>query len=157
MEYHSFLFKTDTVIDLLSGLVSVSLRSYIHSYDKFFFDKCDVYKFPSPYGVIFILTLTHYNILLLTCQFPSPYGVSFILIYNNNCDYSQGGPQVSVSLWSIIHSYTMVRVQCMMPFGLFPSPYGVLFILILPIISKHNHNKMSFRLLTGLYSFLLLK
>ena len=39
-------------------------------------------------------------------KFPSPYGVSFILIssrrYDDDDDYDR---RVSVSLWSIIHSY----------------------------------------------------
>ena len=42
-----------------------------------------------------------------TARFPSPYGVSFILIssrrYDDDDDYDR---RVSVSLWSIIHSYS---------------------------------------------------
>ena len=64
--------------------VSVSLRSYIHSYKKI----VDVYKvfvgtheFPSPYRVIFILTFkkaSTFNKEKVE-EFPSPYGVIFIL------------------------------------------------------------------------------
>ena len=37
-------------------IVSVSLRSYIHSYFKLNILLATLYLFPSPYGVIFILT-----------------------------------------------------------------------------------------------------
>ena len=89
--------------------VSVSLRSIIHSYKLANFLKvCYHCKFPSPYGVSFILMfvdkvddavgnfisfrlLTEYHSFLLKksrvtignkaiLEFPSPYGVSFILI-----------------------------------------------------------------------------
>ena len=57
-ELYSFLFKKD--IEVI---------------------KSDI-KFPSPYGVIFILTVG-YNLFkdILLVKFPSPYGVIFILTY----------------------------------------------------------------------------
>ena len=60
MEYHSFLSKT-------SSKNVVVIRTAI---------------FPSPYGVIFILTIANYlrTTRFLAFTFPSPYGVSFILI-----------------------------------------------------------------------------
>ena len=108
-------------------------------------------KFPSPYGVSFILIkqnkiikgihkysfrlLTEYHSFLFSINvifkssymFPSPYGVSFILIDNDN-DYH-------------VHCYQ------------FPSPYGVSFILI---ITRRviNMLTMRFRLLTEYHSFL---
>ena len=142
-------------LKILNLWVSVSLRSIIHSYPRFFSDD-NIYPllFPSPYGVSFILIsyiasisfkfyvsfrllteyhsflcfilfsiysllfsfrlLTEYhsflwysNIkdVLTNSKFPSPYGVSFILIigvvkYETNINI-----KVSVSLRSIIHSY----------------------------------------------------
>ena len=65
-------------------------------------------KFPSPYGVIFILmkllSITEKEFKLL---FPSPYGVIFILIITGEIK----GIELDV----------LVK---------FPSPYGVIFILI---------------------------
>ena len=64
--------------------------------------------FPSPYGVSFILILI--DILMNRFdarRFPSPYGVSFILIsFAKLLSRSNGIVSVSVSLWSIIHSYS---------------------------------------------------
>ena len=59
MEYHSFLYDVDKVYDKWSNLVSVSLRSIIHSYSTKVknYSSCGLSRFPSPYGVIFILTL----------------------------------------------------------------------------------------------------
>ena len=69
--------------------------------------------------------------IVLVDKFPSPYGVSFILIYVlNNCN-SYKDIEVSVSLWSIIHSYFKSDgKQCNLFIKWFPSPYGVSFILI---------------------------
>ena len=64
-------------------------------------------KFPSPYGVSFILIKVNQFYSNVDCpRFPSPYGVSFILIKINNKYQS---------------TYTR---------SVFPSPYGVSFILI---------------------------
>ena len=106
MEYHSFLYDVDKVYDKWSNLVSVSLRSIIHSYSTKVknYSSCGLSRFPSPYGVIFILTLYKrlamkaiedcfrlltelYSFLLMADKvlgvmddkFPSPYGVIFIL------------------------------------------------------------------------------
>ena len=86
-EYHSFLLgvmKNETSINI--KIVSVSLRSIIHSYslNKLYSLNLDVnFLFPSPYGVSFILikfgTMGQDNGIAL---FPSPYGVSFILMYD---------------------------------------------------------------------------
>ena len=75
-----------TVLRLLvieKGLrVSVSLRSYIHSYLPIYDEvtkELHSRKFPSPYGVIFILTEARRAIVGYATGFPSPYGVIFIL------------------------------------------------------------------------------
>ena len=64
--------------------------------------------FPSPYGVIFILTLiliTKGILKHLLKKFPSPYGVIFILTFEFLVD------------------------DTFRESNLFPSPYGVIFIL----------------------------
>ena len=62
-------------------------------------------KFPSPYGVSFILIFGLLNdIMNRLNEFPSPYEVSFILIQLNKI-YGKDASIVSVSLRSIIHSY----------------------------------------------------
>ena len=44
--------------------------------------KGEVWKFPSPYGVSFILIVAVLNdVQVELLKFPSPYGVSFILIF----------------------------------------------------------------------------
>ena len=84
-EYRSFLFYFIDMVNVPKEFyVSVSLRSIVHSYVGAPEVIC-VYqpkKFPSPYGVSFILILTHLCSiqLIFSRQFPSPYGVSFILI-----------------------------------------------------------------------------
>ena len=65
--------------------VSVSLRSIIHSYiciTKGGYIHRISNKFPSPYGVSFILIkeYRYKDTSLYIVMFPSPYGVSFILI-----------------------------------------------------------------------------
>ena len=60
--------------------VSVSLRSYIHSYSML--PRQTVLNkstFPSPYGVSFILIWNVKKMMDYFNQFPSPYGVIFIL------------------------------------------------------------------------------
>ena len=114
-------------------MVSVSLRSIIHSYStpnlnitcplyisfrllteyhsflyiaQVFLKKKAILRFPSPYGVSFILMHNVLEALLLSLQeFPSPYGVSFILILNRVMCENLIEKFVSVSLRSIIHSY----------------------------------------------------
>ena len=64
-----------------------------------------VSRFPSPYGVIFILTRTEtFTEKLNIVLFPSPYGVSFIII-----------------LWENMINEGATR---------FPSPYRVSFIIM---------------------------
>ena len=87
--------------------------------------------FPSPYGVIFILTCLKSKLItenILT--FPSPYGVSFILIPIRVFETDDKHPQVSVSLRSIVHSYWLITFDVIPAPTKFPSPYGVSFILI---------------------------
>ena len=70
-------------------------------------------------------------------KFPSPYGVSFILIE----EVFNGGMlcavyKVSVSLRSIIHSYSInffLYIKYYTKIA-FPSPYGVSFILMSTVI-----------------------
>ena len=67
-------------------LVSVSLRSIIHSYQDVGYIAIEykyIFRFPSPYGVSFILMRleSSYGIIARFKTFPSPYGVSFILIH----------------------------------------------------------------------------
>ena len=107
-ELYSFLLTFNLTLSIkYSSLVSVSLRSYIHSYgisQTIYESTVQTFKFPSPYGVIFILTnLTklYYN-RSIKCWFPSPYGVIFIL-----------------TCLKVLYS----------PLVSFPSPYGVIFIL----------------------------
>ena len=86
MEYHSFLLSLSSNATARAvGKVSVSLWSIIHSYDGIRMSTVggDLYdKFPSPYGVIFILTL--------------------------EIDFDEAFKKfrISVSLWSYIHSYS---------------------------------------------------
>ena len=66
-------------------------------------------KFPSPYGVSFILIFGLLNdIMNRLNEFPSPYEVSFILI-KTSVENIKPLLKVSVSLRSIIHSYPMVK------------------------------------------------
>ena len=62
-------------------MVSVSLRSIVHSYNNSGMHvHIDMDTFPSPYGVSFILIKVLNKLYVLYKRFPSPYGVSFILI-----------------------------------------------------------------------------
>ena len=74
-------------IQEIALLVSVSLRSIIHSYEGGILKKREkriFTEFPSPYGVSFILLVVigGYMSWKKSKKFPSPYGVSFILIEN---------------------------------------------------------------------------
>ena len=105
---HSYLLHSPS-FTLNTSSVSVSLWSIIHSYRQTKEQWYQIYntrRFPSPYGVSFILIGRYalgedlgYN------PFPSPYGVSFILI----------------PMSKFIKRPEEVE---------FPSPYGVSFILI---------------------------
>ena len=88
MEYHSFLLAIgmDYIEDL--ELVGFRLLMEYHSF-------LSVGRL--MYEIIQIL------------KFPSPYGVSFILIINRNFIRYNSSNRVSVSLWSIIHSYMNLR------------------------------------------------
>ena len=134
MEYHSFL----------STLGMKNILSLI------------IIEFPSPYGVIFILTeltqcyqdkqflisfrlLTEYHSFLCETtvlfkttnyKFPSPYGVSFILI-NNIVKKIQSTDQKFPSPCGVIFILTNGYQNFMIcaEYIKFPSPYGVIFIL----------------------------
>ena len=105
----------DTDILVQEAIVSVSLRSIVHSYTKSSSIVSHVIgsMFPSPYGVSFILIDIGddgWDDVMLA--FPSPYGVSFILIlviYPHH--HSLTHTTVSVSLRSIVHSYTCQNQQ----------------------------------------------
>ena len=84
-EYHSFLLQNYLELQTDIFGVSVSLRSIIHSYKRKKMRYCieKQWKFPSPYGVSFILIIKNLLkkfFLRINYTFPSPYGVSFILI-----------------------------------------------------------------------------
>ena len=90
-------------------------------------------KFPSPYGVSFILMHFKggFKMIKFKSGFPSPYRVSFILIYERNGFDEISDEYVSVSLQSIIHSYAFnINYNINKQHWEFPSPYGVSFILI---------------------------
>ena len=131
-------------------------------YHSFLYWGCKKYynrrtsKFPSPYGVSFILM----DILVknihsyLNKGFPSPYGVSFILIDRMRKANETNYQFVSVSLRSIIHSYIMVIYTDNAIYKVFPSPYGVSFILMSDNIAMFFEETNGFRLLTEYHSFL---
>ena len=87
-------------------------------------------EFPSPYGVSFILILLFYfNCFILSMSFRllTEYH-SFLLKTVSIHSFKR---EVSVSLWSIIHSYADDRTSVIkFDINAFPSPYGVSFILI---------------------------
>ena len=85
-EYHSFLLET--MVNSNNKIVANASFRLLTEYHSFLFryeidKKSILWKFPSPYGVSFILikkiNVWYYNIIQGD-QFPSPYGVSFILI-----------------------------------------------------------------------------
>ena len=96
-----------------SCVVSVSLRSYIHSYLLWILRGTKAQEeFPSPYGVSFILMSEMIdNSRKKNAKFPSPYGVSFILILDLVTATVNLLLLVSVSLRSIIHSYGIKNLQ----------------------------------------------
>ena len=83
MEYHSFLFRKHGK-QLIKHIVNFRLLTEYHSFlfnDFGNMNMMDILKFPSPYGVLFIL----------------------IFFFKISIDLET--IPVSVSLWSIIHSY----------------------------------------------------
>ena len=78
-------------------------------------------------------------------MFPSPYGVSFILMSTKDTDILVQEAIVSVSLRSIVHSYTKSSSIVSHVIGsMFPSPYGVSFILISSSILFKRWNTRTF-------------
>ena len=93
--------------------VSVSLRSIIHSYERWrrYRSYKRKSKFPSPYGVSFILMdmiiEAVADTIVLGFRLLTEYH-SFLFI-NSLIDYEITEDEVSVSLRSIIHSYFIVN------------------------------------------------
>ena len=134
MEYHSFLLY-----------LSIAIVIYI-------------FLFPSPYGVSFILIdVFEISVTNWLYKFPSPYGVIFILICLNLEDWEVDFNEVSVSLWSIIHSYKIKIELIKQMKNMFPSPYGVIFILTEKSRGGIMLSFEGFRLLTEYHSFLFKK
>ena len=110
-EYHSFLSK--------GGFKMKNLEKKL--------------KFPSPYGVSFILIFIIFYVLIkINIMFPSPYGVSFILIIQL-FSFSKFIHLSSFRLLTEYHSFLLKHIFENSKNGFyieFPSPYGVSFILI---------------------------
>ena len=147
MEYHSLLFEPRRCLTVNQWvIVSVSLRSIIHSYKEQVADADAELEFPSPYGVSFILI---YNWLLwwLYVRWVSVSLRSYIHSYEiiSSGDITAFSDVVSVSLRSYIHSYKMefTRRNGWYIF-VFPSPYGVSFILINNIVKKIQSTDQKF-------------
>ena len=117
-----------------------------------------IIKFPSPYGVIFILIITNkHSINLYHHEFPSPYGVIFILIIKEHGYDSPNDFCVSVSLRSYIHSYVLFTIVHLM--GVTAEVSVSLRSYIHSYAYQRSNREgiylpISFRLLTELYSFL---
>ena len=84
-EYHSFLcykFKILNNLDKLQGFrLLTEYHSFLYDYSKTTSKFRNLFLFPSPYGVSFILIVKKLAKQSgLDFEFPSPYGVSFILI-----------------------------------------------------------------------------
>ena len=90
-------------------------------------------KFPSPYGVIFILIYSFMYLSKIDCGlFPSPYGVSFILIKKNLLIEQK--TSMSFRLLMELYSFLLKDVFYMIfKTSEFPSPYGVIFILMINV------------------------
>ena len=141
---------------MINFIVSVSLRSIIHSYIQKIRGWMVLNKFKS-----FRLLMEYHSFL----QSRMKIKIQLLL--------------VSVSLWSIIHSYYMSFKEHNNREVSFPSPYGVSFILTKKILNVSNHTlgfpspygvsfiltkkrvkhynpiyKTTFRLLTEYHSFL---
>ena len=131
MEYHSLLFEPRRCLTVNQWvIVSVSLRSIIHSYKEQVAD-ADA-----------------------ELEFPSPYGVSFILIYNWLLWWLYVR-WVSVSLRSYIHSYKVLKVLAIMVLSLVSvSLWSYIHSYSLPLKMSLSYFKC-FHLLMELYSFLL--
>ena len=86
--------------------VSVSLRSYIHSYWSLAWSETtEAIAFPSPYRVIFILILIPLSTYTRGLKLVSVSLRSIIHFYLVLWCFEPKSSQVSVSLWSIVHSY----------------------------------------------------
>ena len=124
-EYHSFLCTCYSLNrSIRTSIVSVSLRSIIHSYymnSNFLFQDLRFGKFPSPYGVSFILiSIAKSNAILKIIR-------------------------ISVFLWSYIHFYTIVRKEFY--HNKFLEYYRLIFLFLnfLFISNKSKFNSSFFR------------
>ena len=110
-EYYSFLFY-ESLEDLIeaSGLVSVSLRSIIHSYS--YNSKKDILKI-----VLSFRLLTEYYSFLFLKEAGVPYSDKIVYSFRLLTEYYS---------FLYISKFTDEDGEVF----LFPSPYGVLFILI---------------------------
>ena len=84
-EYHSFLHMSVYTINH-KRIIGFRLLTEYHSFLLYmikFRNGALQVKFPSPYGVSFILTISNNEKVISQApvKFPSPYGVSFILTY----------------------------------------------------------------------------
>ena len=85
-EYHSFLYGVTSAVNLVEAV-----------------------KFPSPYGVSFILMCRYSRLYLWYIMlFPSPYGVSFILMWTIHTDYTSLASMVCFRLLTEYHSFLLV-------------------------------------------------
>ena len=116
----------------LSNRVSVSLRSYIHSYSSISF-----ISFISGIALRFRLLTELYSFLFNNLE--------FIEINNNSF-------RLLTELYSFLFKVEATGINEVIKF---PSPYGVIFILIgIVVVSVGRILYDGFRLLTELYSFL---
>ena len=102
-------------------------------------------KFPSPYGVSFILMHFKggFKMIKFKSGFPSPYRVSFIPIciywyYQWNYKF------LCFRLLTEYHSFLFTKETALMKFlmNTFPSPYGVSFILIINFYQDIENDKI---------------
>ena len=143
--------------------VSVSLRSYIHSYELD--NKVSVLlarlEFSSPYGVSFIHSFLLFLLFYFNC-FILSMGFRLLTEYHSflraRCLnlIRLGGRLVSVSLRSYIHSYHVLQlINGLSDNNTSVSLWSIIhsYSLILSLLRQKITS--SFRLLTELYSFLL--
>lgn len=110
---------------------------------------------------LFLLKMHDGVVLIEANKFPSPYEVLFILIKSTFINKRKITNWVSVSLWSIIHSYGAQQLATyrMQKDSMFPSPCGVSFILIcfLKIIRIHTSTEVSVSLRSIIHSYPMVK
>ena len=137
--------------------VSVSLQSIIHSYKlKLLQKKLHQIGFrllTEYHSFLFGTTIDGWNKFIY--KFPSPYGVSFILIQKKQDFLGNFQKDVSVSLRSIIHSYTCYLATTLLSQIVSVSLRSIIHSYDLTRKSVILTTKICFRLLTEYHSFLL--